>query len=333
MLYYYLMKKLSFICLIVLLCTLTNGCSAKSSTPLSHTEVLFDTVVTIQLYGTDDSGILDDCFTLCQSFEQTFSSHIETSEISRINNAGGVPVTVSAETLKLIQKGLYYSELSNGIFDITIAPLSSLWDFQNNTGTIPDAEALAAASAHVSYQNVIIDTEASTVCLTDPEAGIDLGGIAKGYIADRLKEFLVEQKVEHALINLGGNVLAVGGKPGGSAYNIGIQEPFASSGQSITSVSVSSLSVVTSGIYERYFEKEGKLYHHILNPQTGFPYETDLYGVTILSDSSTDGDALSTICLSLGLDEGLELINNTEGVEALFITTDNALHYSDQYPD
>jgi len=325
------MKKLSFICFMILLCGYISGCAAKSTEPLSHTEVLFDTVVTIQLYDTEDSGILDDCFALCRDYEQRFSRTIDSSEISRLNSAKGAPVSVSADTLELIQKGLYYGQLSNGNFDITIAPLSELWDFKNNSGEIPAAQAVEETRSHVDYQKVIVDADAGTVQLLDPQAGIDLGGIAKGYIADKIKEFLLEKDVKHALINLGGNVLAAGGKPDGSAFQIGIQKPFADSGEALTSVAASSLSVVTSGIYERYFEKDGEIYHHILAPQTGYPYENDLYGVTILSQSSADGDALSTICLSLGLGKGMELINSTEGIEALFITRDNKLHYSDNF--
>lgn len=325
------MKRLSFIFIIILLCGLIHGCSVKPAEPLSHTEVIFDTVVTIQIYGTQDFSILDDCFALCRDYEQKLSRTIDSSEISQLNHAGGTAVTVSDDTLELIQKGLYYSEISGGNFDITVAPLSELWDFKNNSGDIPDAQALAEARSHVNYQNVIVDCDAGTVRLADPKAGIDLGGIAKGYIADKTKEFLLERGVEHALINLGGDVLAVGGKPDSTAYHIGIQKPFADSGETITAVSASSLSVVTSGIYERYFETNGNIYHHILNPRTGYPFENDLYGVTILSESSAKGDALSTICLSLGLEQGLSLINRTKDVEALFITQDYQLYYSDHF--
>ena len=160
---------------------------------------------------------------------------------------------------------------------------------------------------------------------------LDLGAIAKGYIADKLKEYLVENGVEHALINLGGNILIIGDKPDGSKYNIGIQKPFDQTGQPITSVKVSDTSLVTTGIYERCFEKDDTLYHHILDPATGYPCQNNLYSVTIVTKSSVMADALSTTCFLLGLKDGMELINSLEGVEALFITDDYELHYSDNF--
>ena len=178
----------------------------------------------------------------------------------------------------------------------------------------------------MDYRNVQV--EGNTVTLKDPNSAIDLGGIAKGYIADKLKEYLESEGIKHAIINLGGNVLTLGGKLNGEPFRIGIQKPFDESGAPITSVEATDLSVVSSGNYERYFEVDGKIYHHILNPKTGMPYDNHLYGVTILSKTSVDGDALSTVCYSLGLEKGMELIKSLDGVEALFITDDYKLHDS-----
>ena len=171
----------------------------------------------------------------------------------------------------------------------------------------------------------------NTVRLTDPHAAIDVGGIAKGYIADRVKEYLKKQGVKHAIINLGGNVLAMGGRLDGSDYNIGIQKPFDNAGEPITSVRISSKSVVTSGTYQRYFEAGGKLYHHILDPHTGLPCENNLHSVTIITDSSLTADALSTTCFLLGLDKSLQLIDQLDNVDAVFITKDNKIHYSKNF--
>ena len=181
-----------------------------------------------------------------------------------------------------------------------------MWDFKNNTGTVPDDAAIQEAKRHIGYENVRVD--GNTVQLLDPEAAIDLGGIAKGYIADQLKAYLKEQNVPHALINLGGNVLALGSKPDGSDYNIGIQKPFAQNGEAITSVKIKDQSVVSSGIYERYFR------------------------VSIVCDSSTEADALSTTCFAMGLDDGLKYIEGIKGAEALFITDDYEIHYSSGFP-
>ena len=161
--------------------------------------------------------------------------------------------------------------------------------------------------------------------------GINLGAIAKGYIADKMKDYLLEEGVESAIIDLGGNVLCVGQRPDGSPFRIGVQMPFADRSETAAVMEISDKSVVSSGIYERYFEQDGVLYHHILNPSTGYPYENDLVSVTIISDESVDGDGLSTTCFALGLDKGMELINSLPDVQAVFITEDYQLHYSEDF--
>lgn len=288
------------------------------------TGLYFDTVIQIEVWGADRS-VLDECETICEHYEQLLSPTIETSEVSQINRAQGNPVTVSEETAELIRLGIEYGELSHGKFDITVASATDLWNFHDSEEkNLPDDNELAEAVSHIDYHNVKID--GNTVTLTDPDARIDLGGIAKGYIADKLKEYLKDQDIEHALINLGGNMLALGGRPDGSDFKIGIQEPFATDGTVLTSLSVTDQSVVSSGNYERYFEQDGVIYHHILDPDTGYPVQNDLYQVTIISDSSVQGDALSTTCYALGLEDGMELIKSMDGVEAVFVTNDLKLH-------
>ena len=309
---------------------LLSGCSGlPRERSQTYTDTLFDTVISVQIFDSVDEDVLEGCEKLCKKYDSMFSNKIEDSEISRINSAGGNPVEVSKETIKLIKKGIYYSEMSDGVFDITIAPVSNLWDFKAETPLVPSPEAIAEAVSHVNYENIIIRD--NTVKLADPQAGIDLGAIAKGYIADRIKDYLEEEGVRHAMINLGGNVLAMGSKLDGSDYNIGIQKPFDETGEPITSVKISDKSVVTSGIYQRYFKADGKIYHHILDPNTGYPCENNLYSVTILTDSSLTADALSTTCFLLGYDRGMKLINQLDNVDAVFITNDNQIHYSKNF--
>lgn len=307
--------------------SLLTGCSTKdSSQSLSMTGTYFDTVVKIEVWG-GDSKIMDGCKDICQKYEQMLSPTIETSEISRINQAAGAPITVSEETADLIELGKYYGDVSGGKFDITIASASDLWEFHNNTEHIlPDPDALAEAVSHINYQNVQVD--GTTITMSDPQAKIDLGGIAKGYIADQVKSYLKNKGIEHAWINLGGNILTLGGKTDGSDFRIGIQKPFAEDGTVMAVLPVSDKSIVSSGNYERYFEKDGVIYHHILDPATGYPVENNLNQVTILSDRSVDGDALSTTCYALGLEDGLDLIRKTDGVEAIFITDDDKIYKS-----
>ena len=148
---------------------------------------------------------------------------------------------------------------------------------------------------------------------------------------DKIKEFLLSKGVKSAIINLGGNVLCIGSKPDKTPFRIGIQKPFADRSETIATVDITDQSVVSSGIYERFFEKDGQLYHHILNPKTGYPYDNSLISVTIICDSSTDGDGLSTSCFALGLEKGMELINSLPDVHSVFITSDDKLHYSENF--
>ena len=191
---------------------------------------------------------------------------------------------------------------------------------------IPNAGEIAAACDTVDYHNIRIN--GNEVSLKNPDTQIDVGGIAKGYIADRMKEFLNENGITSGFINLGGNFLALGPKQDGSAYTVGIQKPFAEDGTALATVKVTNETVVSSGVYERYFEVDGTRYHHILDTATGYPYENDLLGVTIITDSSVDGDALSTTCFSLGLSDGMALVERLPDTEAIFITDDYALHTS-----
>lgn len=324
---FYPMKYKRLAAVLTSIAILLSGCSGLSGEREQiYTDTLFDTVVRIEIYDSVDDDVLKGCEDICKKYDAMFSNKNADSEISRINAAGGSPVEVSGETVKLIKKALYYSEFSNGLFDITIAPVSDLWDFHSETPTPPAPEVLSEAVSHVDYKNIVIKD--NTIKLADPHAAIDVGGIAKGYIADRVKEYLKKQGVRHAIINLGGNVLAMGGRLDGSDYNIGIQKPFDDAGEPITSVRVSNKSVVTSGTYQRYFEAGGKLYHHILDPGTGLPCENNLHSVTIITDSSLTADALSTTCFLLGLDKSLKLLDQLDNVDAVFITKDNKIHYS-----
>ena len=207
-------RTFSLLFIVVLLC----GCTATSKAPLTKTGFYFDTIIEITLYDKKDGTTLDECFSLCEKFEQQISRTVLDSEISRINAANGKPVKVSDSTIELLKKGIAYGELTDGVFDITIAPLSILWDFKNNPGNLPSDDEIIDTLSHVNYKNIVIHE--NTVTLTDPNAAIDLGGIAKGYIADKLKEYLLSQGVKSALINLGGNILTVGEKPDGSDLSV-----------------------------------------------------------------------------------------------------------------
>ncbi len=311
-----------------------SGC-ARVAQPVSQVGFYLDTVVQITLYDTDGKEACDrniqECFGIIDKYEHLFSATIEGSDVWNVNHSGGKPVAVSDDTANLLKTALYYSELSGGRVDVTVLPLSSLWNFgSEGSRQIPEPEAIDEALSHVDYHKVHV--EGDTVTLSDPLAAIDLGFIAKGYIADRLKEHLLAKGVENACISLGGNLVTINGKPDGQPYRIGIQKPFAEEGETITAIPVNDASVVSSGVYERYFYENGTLYHHLIDTQTGYPADNDIAGVTILSASSLEGDALSTACYFLGIADGMKLIESLDGVEALFIMKDGTMYQSEGFP-
>lgn len=320
--------------ILVITCAYLSGCS-RAAEPVTETGFYLDTVVQITLYDTDGrdscTQSIQECFALIDHYEHLFSTTIEGSDIWNINHSGGNPVSVSNDTVSLLQTALFYSELSDGHVDLTVLPLSQLWNFGSGGNShIPSEDAIKEAVSHIDYRTVHVDD--NTVMLSDPEAAVDLGFIAKGYIADRLKEYLMEQGVESACINLGGNLITIGSKPDGQPYRIGIQKPFAADGEIITAIDVTDSSVVSSGVYERYFYEDDVLYHHLLDIATGYPADNNIAGVTILAPSSVDADALSTTCFFLGLDAGMELIKSLDNTEALFITMDGNIIRSDGFP-
>ena len=319
---------------LVIMCASISGCT-RNAEPVTETGFCLDTIVQITLY--DNDGLdscrenIKECFTLIDDYEHLFSTTIEGSDIWNINHADGKPVVVSDDTVSLLQTALHYCQLADGQVDLTVLPLSELWNFGSEKDPRrPSDEEIKDAASHIDYHAVLID--GNTVTLSDPETSIDLGFIAKGYIADRLKEYLLSQDVESACINLGGNLVTIGNKPDGQPYRIGIQKPFAPEGEIITAIDVTDASVVSSGVYERYFYEGDTLYHHLLDTATGFPADSNIAGVTILAPLSVDADALSTTCYFLGIDAGMELIESLENTEVLYITMDGELICSDGFP-
>lgn len=308
-----------------------TGCQSTQD-PVTKTGYYFNTIVTLTGYGNRADAILEEAFSLCEEYESRFSYTKEGSDIWNINHAQGQPVTVHEDTAFLLSQAIAYAQLSEGLIDPTVTPLSELWNFTGEVpGPVPEDSRLQALLTHVDYRTIHV--QGTTVWLDDPNARVDLGFIAKGYIADQLKIFFTEQGLDSALINLGGNVLAVGAKPDHSPFRVGIQKPFAPKGETVSIVSLNDLSLVSSGSYERYFEQDGVIYHHILNPSTGYPADTDLNGVTILSSSSMEGDALSTSCFLLGREKGQELIESLPGIEALFLTKDGGIYKTSGFPE
>ena len=330
-----LKKALSLLLLPGLLLPLLTSCGLSQNTPVQKTGFFFDTVITVTLYGGDtkeNESLLSDCMDLAEKYENLFSDTKADSDISKINSAAGDSVQVDPETIKLINIGLAYGALSEGKFSITCGALTELWDISSKADayaekgdaadiSIPSEKEIAAALATVGDKNVKISND--TVKLLNPATRLDLGAVAKGYIADRMKEYLVENNVKNAIINLGGNVLTLGTRPNGDEYIIGIQKPFSEDGEAAFTLNVTDKSVVTSGNYQRHFRKDGKLYHHILDLTTGYPAETDYTSVSVITKDSVDGDCLSTLFFLMGEDWARNYIEYYEpAVVAYFIESD-----------
>jgi len=305
---------------------LMTGC--QRAKPLEKKSVVgfyFDTVITLSAY-VDDDTVLKEALDECARYEKLFSRTIQGSDIWNINNLSG-PVEVAPETVEMLSDALEISKASGGAFDVTVEPETKLWDFSGDSKKLPDADALKEAATHVDYQKLQIN--GTTVTLPD-DMGLDLGGIAKGYIADKLVVFLRDRGVTSALINLGGNVLTLGRRATDDApWVVGIQDPKAETGTNKLTIKAENLSVVTSGNYERFFILDGVRYHHLLNPKKGWPVNEGLDSVTILSKSSATGDALSTACYVLGQEKGLELIKQFSGIDAIFIASDGTVTMTD----
>lgn len=354
-------KALAGLLVLVLFANMFTGCAVRDTKELSTTGFAFDTTYTITLYEGGTQEILNACIKKCSEYEMIFSRTNKKSELYQVNEIeklyqeaiqkkqdvmeyiasnrsednhliysidekGKMRIAISEQLRSVLKIGLEYSSQSEGSFDITIEPISSQWEFSKESPKVPDTERIKESLPYVDYR--MVSLEDAGVVFDKPGMGIDLGGIAKGYIADALKAFLKKQQVKSALINLGGNVLCLGKKDRNNNFAIGIQQPFADRNETICAVSVEDMSVVSSGIYERFFEEDGKLYHHILNPSTGYSYDNDLIAVTIISPNSVDGDALSTTCFSLGKEKGMDYIDSLEQVYALFIDKDEEISYS-----
>lgn len=312
--------------LITIIAVLMTSCTVQTEA-YSRTDFYLGTVVTITIYDKDAEELMNGSMSEIERLENLLSGNIKDSEISRINSAAGIEgVEISAETLEVIIKGMEYYETSGGLFDISIGPLVDLWGIGTTNAKVPTQDEIDIARAKMGIDPIARD--GNKVMLLNEGMKIDVGGIAKGYIADKVAQYLKDNGCDAAVINLGGNVLTVGEKPDGTKWRVGIQNPFGKTGEYLRVVEVEEKSVVTSGSYERFFVEDGITYHHILDPNTGYPVDTDIAGVSIISNRSVDGDGLSTTVFAMGYEKGISLIELISGVECIIILKDGNIEYS-----
>ncbi len=317
------MKKKKIACLLAAGLLLCGGCTAEKIPPkISEVGFYLDTVIVLTAY-VENSQVLKDALEECGRYERLLSRTVEGSDVWQINHAKGEPVEVSEDTMQILRCAQEISEKSGGAFDVTIAPVSTMWNFTQDPPALPDAEEIARAAELVDYTRMKL--EGNTVTLPEGMM-IDLGGIAKGYIADRIKTYLADRGVRYAILSFGGNIVAIGSeKPDGTPWKVGIQDIDKPTGEHMLISLNKGGSTVTSGTYERGFDLDGVRYHHLLSSETGWPVQNELASVTIFSESSMEGDALSTTAFVLGTAKGLELIESLEGTEAVFIARDRTV--------
>ncbi|MBU5294058.1 FAD:protein FMN transferase [Anaerosalibacter bizertensis] len=310
-----------------------GGCKKEEDKePLSKTEFMMDTVMTIKIYDKKDEVILDKSFDRIREIEDKMSITIEDSDVSKINkNAGKNPVKVDDEVYEILTRAKYFAELTDGAYEPTIGPLVDLWNIRNegknNKHDIPSKEDIEKALNKVDYKKLEL-LEDNKVFLKEEGMKLDLGGIAKGYAADEIKKILKENGVNSAIVDLGGNIYAVGSKGQDEYWKIGIQNPQEQRGSYVGIIEVKDSSVVTSGDYERYFEVNGKRYHHIIDSKTGYPSDNELSAISIIAKSSTDSDALSTALFVLGREKSKEVLKELEDIEVLYVTKSDNIYIS-----
>lgn len=331
--------KKSILYVILLISIFILSACGKGDTDLSKipqdtgTVFVMDTLVQMKVYGENAGDVINESFERLRVLENEMSKTIEESDVYKINSAEGTLVSIGDDTFRVLEKALYYSQVTEGKFDPSIGPLVSLWGIGTKDARIPSKEEIDKAMSLVNYSWVQLNPSNNTVKLEKEDMKLDLGAIAKGYAADEVRDILEKAGIKSAYINLGGNVLVIGGKPDNSPWKVGIQDPRQNRGNVMGVIEVKDKTIVTSGNYERYFEENGVIYHHIIDPTTGFPARSGIISVSIVSNDSFDADALSTSLFILGEEKGLELVNKLEGVEAIFIREDLGIIITDGLKD
>lgn len=305
---------------------LLSACANSEITePVTATHYGMGTVTDFTVYGRNAEEAIEKGKEILLDLESKMSLTIKNSEVNQINQqADKKPVQVSEDTFRVIERSLHYSELTKGSFDITIAPITGLWNIGQEDQRIPEDGEIEEALPLVNYENIKINKEERSIFLEEEGMKIDLGGIAKGYAADKILESFQEMGIKNALISVGGNIKAIGENPQKSRlWRVGLRHPREARGSYFATTDLESgETLVTSGDYERFFIADDVRYHHIFDAKTGRPADSDVIGVSIITDNSMDADSLSTSVFLLGSQEGIQLIEEIEEAEAVVVTKD-----------
>lgn len=289
---------------------LLTGCTGEKAGSAPQTAEIYamDTVMDFSVYGSSAEEAIDASIEEIYRIEDLLSCTIEDSLISSINESNGQAVEITDEVKELLQDAMWLSRATDGAFDITVAPIVSAWGFRDKNYRIPSAEEILDLLKYVGSDRIQLSGNEIEL---EPGMSIDLGGIAKGYAADQVADILRSYGVDSTIISLGGNVYAKGTKPDGSSWRVAVRDP-ANAEDYVGTLLLENAYAVTSGGYQRYFEQDGQVYHHIIDPSTGYPADSGLTSVTVISDSGTACDALSTALFVLGEEGAIELWQNPD---------------------
>lgn len=313
-------------------CFLFSGCAdrreqaqqmlenSKEKNRYEATTFAMDTLMTFTIIDEDGDELLIDAEQEIRRLENLLSVTVEDSDISRLNAAAGKEaVSLDADTLRLLEAGKQLGEDTNGAFDIAISPVVKAWGFTEDEHRVPEQAELDALLPLTDPADVTIEN--GKAYLQKEGMAVDLGGIAKGFASDQLAELLKEKGVTSALLSLGGNICTIGTKADGSPWKTAVQNPL-DANDYVGLLEISDTCVITSGGYQRYFEENGKRYHHIIDPITGYPAESGLLSVTIVCENGTRADALSTALYVMGLEKAVDYWRSQDGFEVIFVTED-----------
>ena len=327
-------KKIGIVLVLVLILTACQLGNINKKEEMAHIQIFaMDTFMDLKVSGKNAQKAILEAEREINALERMLSNTIENSEISAINqNAGKDAVKVSDDTLYLLKEAREIYDFTQGAFDITIAPIIDVWGFTKEVKKVPDEETLKQKLDLVDMKKLQINEKNKTVFLEESGMAIDLGGIAKGYATDKVNEIFIENGITSSVISLGGNVSVTGKKEDGSKWKVAIQDPLNKEGY-VGVLYVEDTSVVTSGGYQRFFEENGKTYHHIIDPKTGMPADTGLLSVTIVCKNSTKADGLSTSVFIAGLEKGWQMWKDSQDFGIVFITDKKEIYVTPDIAD
>lgn len=306
--------------LMIVVVLMISGCTVSKEQSSEKTIFAMDTIMELTAYGDHSRDAIDDAVNEIKRLELKFNRNDERSEIYKINHS--IETDVSEESARLISYAYEIGDMTDGAFDITIAPIMDLWGFYSKQFRLPNDDEILSELNHVNYKK--INAQGTYIELPNG-VQVDLGGIAKGYTSSRIMDIFKKNDIKSGIVSLGGNVHVLGTKPDGKEWRVAIKDPLVQE-DVVGAVEVSDKAVITSGGYQRYFKQNGEVYHHIIDPKTGYPSKSEAASVTVVSDNATLADALSTGIFVMGLDNGIDFWRHNQQFEFVLVDTDGRIY-------